>query len=482
MAWSTGRAGSTTSGTVKQPVTTTGAASSQLNKTSPFVPPLAKAPTTPLAPKPTFGPTVPGAPVGIPHPAQYQGPAASVPVPGQTSAAVPGSKVTTPVVNTTTPVANTGGAPPITNADPTGNTVTTGGVNDVPVSGAPTVPTTTPTTSGPDPFSSSDPDVVNYTNGVIGNINTAVKDIMAMAQSDTGAQVLIAAAMESMLTTLGEMESQILGQIRSQMGMDDPALTSAIGLIRDEVSRYRQEMLEDMNARGVAQSGIVLEMEDRIHRNQLSQVQQLVATRLSELQQQLNEAVMSFSSQRLGIMSQYTMAGIDDLQRTGDRKMNAAMWGIGQQTQLAGMGMDARQWQGQMDQQSSQFGSQMQFNYAQLGAQQQMANAQSSQQQAALDAQRDMEMSRDAQYMGQLLKDGSITTQEAQSILATIPNLKPHQKQMYESIINFYSQAQPGNTSQRPLVRTPMIDATPEQRVDYTKTWSALQGGRVNTP
>ena len=113
-------------------------------------------------------------------------------------------------------------------------------------------------------------------------------------------QAMIFAGLEQTLGMINQMEQQFVSRIHGQMGADDPAIRHAIGLIRDEVTRQRQESLELLNARGLSQSGQVIELLDRLSKTELNQTQALVAGRISDLQNQLNNALMHFFSARTG--------------------------------------------------------------------------------------------------------------------------------------------------------------------------------------
>jgi hypothetical protein len=125
------------------------------------------------------------------------------------------------------------------------------------------------------------------------------------AQQSAEHAAAVAAQYENMVGMLDQLEAQVLGQIKSQMGGDDPGLRAAIGLIKDEASRMRDEALEDLNARGLVQSGVYAEMLDRMNRNELTQVQQVVGQRFGDLQNQLNQAIMSMAQARIGALSNH---------------------------------------------------------------------------------------------------------------------------------------------------------------------------------
>ena len=116
----------------------------------------------------------------------------------------------------------------------------------------------------------------------------------------------LTAQLNHTLREIDALQQQLMSQITGQMKENDPAMMAAIGLIRKEVERQRNQMLEEMNARGLTQSGILLEMEDRLNNNELTQVQSLLATRFGDLQNQLNNALMTFGQSRIQALGAHT--------------------------------------------------------------------------------------------------------------------------------------------------------------------------------
>jgi len=75
--------------------------------------------------------------------------------------------------------------------------------------------------------------------------------------------------LNQMTDTLNQLEQDIIEQYRQQGQEIDPATQAALKQIRDQVNLRRQGLMEEMNRRGVLQSGIWLEEENRILSGQL---------------------------------------------------------------------------------------------------------------------------------------------------------------------------------------------------------------------
>lgn len=138
----------------------------------------------------------------------------------------------------------------------------------------------------------------------VGNVMDSVRDIgRQYAQQSDEHAAAVAAQYTQMVGLLDQLESQIVGQIRSQMNGDDPGLQAAIGVIKEEAARMRDEALEDLNARGLVQSGVYAESLSRLQKNELTGIQQTIAGQFNDLQTQLNNALMSMAQARVSALS-----------------------------------------------------------------------------------------------------------------------------------------------------------------------------------
>lgn len=104
-------------------------------------------------------------------------------------------------------------------------------------------------------------------------------------------------------------ENQLMEMLKQQMGGVDPATQAALANLREGIQRQRDELMEEMSRRGLLQSGMWLEMEDRLGKGELTAQQQLLAGRLSDLQSQMNQALQNFAGMRLAAAQTYGIEG-----------------------------------------------------------------------------------------------------------------------------------------------------------------------------
>ncbi|HHY38976.1 MAG TPA: hypothetical protein GX507_08635 [Clostridia bacterium] len=162
---------------------------------------------------------------------------------------------------------------------------------------------------------------------------------------DTGA--LILAQMDQYLSSLTQLEDRIMSQFKEQMGGIDPATQAALTQLRETVAEQRRLLMADLSRRGLLQSGIALEMADRLNKNQLTAEQQLIASRFQSLQDQMNQALINFAQQRLGAMQTYGLAAIQAQERQALARQQAAQQALQYGIGIAGLEQQAQaqQWQ-----------------------------------------------------------------------------------------------------------------------------------------
>ena len=140
-------------------------------------------------------------------------------------------------------------------------------------------------------------------------------------------QAALAASYTQMINELNALETQLTGQIRSQMGEDDPQMVAAIGIIKEEANKLQQSLLEEMNQRGVVQSGLYYHAMENMNKGTMTEIQKMVSSRVGDLQTQLNNAILNMAGIRSGIMGNYQqsmanfqtsyMQGLNNLQIAG---------------------------------------------------------------------------------------------------------------------------------------------------------------------
>ena len=163
----------------------------------------------------------------------------------------------------------------------------------------------------------------------------------------------MAAMMEGMLSYIDQMGGDLTNQIRSQMGMDDPETANAIAMIRREADMLHKEMLEDLNSKGLVQSGIYAEAKSRLAESQGMNVSNFVAQRFGDLQGQLNSAMMNIGQMRTQAMSSNMGMVNQNLMNDRTQQAQMGMQNLSNQITTRGQDMQQNQWNQTFDWQKS---------------------------------------------------------------------------------------------------------------------------------
>lgn len=138
-------------------------------------------------------------------------------------------------------------------------------------------------------------------------------------------------------------QAQITSMFQEQLGGMDPATQMALDRIKKDAKEYRDRMMEDMSRRGLLQSGIAIQSDIKLGEGQLDAEQQLLATRISDIQNRMTSALMNFAQMRIDAIKQYGLAGVDMSAQAGNRQMAAMQSAMGSAFQLAGAQEGQRQ-------------------------------------------------------------------------------------------------------------------------------------------
>lgn len=250
--------------------------------------------------------------------------------------------------------------------------------------------------------------------------NTA-RAMYSQSSGDAETQALILSSMNSMLAMIDQLESRILGELRAMGTADDPAITHALELLRGQFEETRNEMLEDMAARGLAQSGILAEMDVRLQRNLLNEQQRVVYDRLSEIQNQIANAMMSFAQQRLGIQQWGAGLMVESRNQSLNRQLQAQTAALGAMSGIAGL-----------QQADSQFGRSLAFQQQELAARQAMNAADIASRERLAQAQL---AAQERQHRENMLYDMFLNEQARRDAQAAISQFGPQDLQAMSSYL-----------------------------------------------
>lgn len=87
-------------------------------------------------------------------------------------------------------------------------------------------------------------------------------------------------------------------------GTNDPGLKAALQLMREGAAEQREIMLEELNARGLSRSGLLVKAEERFIKGAASQEAQLIGQFMSQLYQTYMGSMQNILNQRVGYLTQ----------------------------------------------------------------------------------------------------------------------------------------------------------------------------------
>lgn len=123
---------------------------------------------------------------------------------------------------------------------------------------------------------------------------------------------------------INSTEASLMKQLEEMGQGIDPATQAALASLKETVGQQREYLKEEMGARNLLQSGIYLkEMDERINRGELSETQKLLGQRLSDIQNQINNAILSFGNARIQASSSYGLEAARLAESTAQRRQQA---------------------------------------------------------------------------------------------------------------------------------------------------------------
>lgn len=173
----------------------------------------------------------------------------------------------------------------------------------------------------------------------VDNLLTTVSDLTSQLRQDDGSLAMLNLWAEEMQTSLNMAYNQMVQDMQKQVSQEDPAVLQAVKLINEEMKVQRQELQDQLAARGLGQSGILVEMRLRLERNALDAKERIVAGRLSELKSAMLTAITNFASHR----SELLRSTFEAKTRAQQDSLNRRVALQGQLSQAVGQVADIRQ-------------------------------------------------------------------------------------------------------------------------------------------
>ncbi|WP_264843990.1 coiled-coil domain-containing protein [Caldinitratiruptor microaerophilus] len=112
-------------------------------------------------------------------------------------------------------------------------------------------------------------------------------------------QAYFTAAASQILELAKQLEQEIRQEFEKQQTVLDPQTEEALRVLREQMELTLQATREDLNRRGLFESGILLELENRIRKQGLTDQQKILAQRLQALRDKLETRLNQIREWRL---------------------------------------------------------------------------------------------------------------------------------------------------------------------------------------
>lgn len=128
------------------------------------------------------------------------------------------------------------------------------------------------------------------------------QEYQALYNSNIG---LAAQISNNELAALESAKSEILKMFQDQIGGIDPATQQALASLEQSVKQRGQQIMEELNRRGIAQSGITIEEFGKLAGTANERETMIRAQRVQDLQNQMISSLLQFAQSRLSALSGY---------------------------------------------------------------------------------------------------------------------------------------------------------------------------------
>ncbi|MHB8172104.1 MAG: hypothetical protein ACYDG6_11285 [Thermincolia bacterium] len=155
--------------------------------------------------------------------------------------------------------------------------------------------------------------------------------------------------MNETLDMIAGLESQLMSRAKEMLGGVDEATMWAIQGVKNTVKEQRDRLTDEMNRRGLLQSGVWLEEENRINAGQLDAESQIRLARVGELQNMLWNSLTNFANQRIDAVKTYGKDYVSAIDKEYENRMKAWDSATGQAVDMYGDQLNRIQDQNQFD-------------------------------------------------------------------------------------------------------------------------------------
>lgn len=157
------------------------------------------------------------------------------------------------------------------------------------------------------------------------DFNQQYQDTLALIdQSMTQDMGLSSTYLQSTLSQIDQLEAEITAKYKEMGSEIDPETQAALTELRSQLKLRQSALNEEMNRRGLLQSGIWADMAERYNSSEMDNETQLLASQLSNANNKLMDSLQSFASQRLNAMNTSMSNQMNIAANASNQKLNAA--------------------------------------------------------------------------------------------------------------------------------------------------------------
>lgn len=217
------------------------------------------------------------------------------------------------------PAAPPAAAPPVVTGPKTGTPPNAGSPGgNVPGAQVPTGPV-----GGTPPPAAPGPTGVDNLAGGIGSGGTIAELTKQITADLSGIQSEIANAQspdvmgmflrqgQSIIDLITKQEQDLRARAEAEGSTIDPATQFTLDTLREQLDKQLKSTRENLNSRGLYDSGILLELEGNVRKGNLSDQARILGDRLSRIQKDLSDRLTGLGNKRVDTASQYGLRGLE---------------------------------------------------------------------------------------------------------------------------------------------------------------------------
>lgn len=116
---------------------------------------------------------------------------------------------------------------------------------------------------------------------------------------------------QSIIDLITKQEQDLRARAEQEGTTIDPATQSTLDTLREQLDKQLKSTRENLNSRGLYDSGILLELEGNVRKGNLSDQARILGDRLSRIQKDLSDRLTGLGNKRVDTASQYGLRGLE---------------------------------------------------------------------------------------------------------------------------------------------------------------------------